>query len=153
MISYINRIPFSLWLSAGVIYAAACRPTVPTADDLADLAAVVDEARELAPVARALCGAAGSPECAEVATVVDRGLDEVAPVLDAVLEAYWDACGREDPARAWRVITYVIDEGAFKVELKFPEQVDEDEDLADRRPAAVRAVFGEGVVDYSSPGF
>jgi hypothetical protein len=47
----------------------------------------------------------------------------------------------------------VIDEGAFKVELKFPEQVDEDEDLADRRPAAVRAVFGEGVVDYSSPGF
>jgi hypothetical protein len=75
------------------------------------------------------------------------------PVLDAVLEAYWDACGREDPARAWRVLTYVIDEGAFKVELKFPEQVDENEDLAERRPAAVRAVFGEGVVDYSSPGF
>ena len=37
MISYINRIPFSLLLSAGIIYAAACRPQVPTADDLADL--------------------------------------------------------------------------------------------------------------------
>jgi len=92
MISSISRIPFSLWLSAGIIYAAACRPQVPTADDLADLAAIVDEARELAPVARALCGAAGSPECAEVATVVDRGLEEVAPVLDAVRACADEAC-------------------------------------------------------------
>lgn len=92
MIAQISRIPFSLWLSAGIIYAAACRPQVPTADDLADLAAIVDEARELAPVARALCGAAGSPECAEVATVVDRGLDEVAPVLDAVRGCQTDEC-------------------------------------------------------------
>jgi hypothetical protein len=36
----------------GLILASACRPTIPTADELADLAAVVDEARELAPVAR-----------------------------------------------------------------------------------------------------
>ncbi|MBP9863796.1 MAG: hypothetical protein KBD62_37980, partial [Kofleriaceae bacterium] len=92
MISYINRIPFSLWLSAGIIYAAACRPQVPTADDLADLAAVVDEARELAPVARALCGAAGSAECAEVAEVVDKGLDAAAPVLDAVRACADEAC-------------------------------------------------------------
>ena len=92
MISSISRIPFSLWLSAGIIYAAACRPQVPTADDLADLAAIVDEARELAPVARALCGAAGSAECAEVATVVDRGLEEVAPVLDAVRACADEAC-------------------------------------------------------------
>ena len=92
MISYISRIPFSLWLSAGIIYAAACRPQVPTADDLADLAAIVDEARELAPVARALCGAAGSAECAEVAEVVDKGLDQVAPVLDAVRACADEAC-------------------------------------------------------------
>jgi len=75
-----------------MILASACRPQVPTADDLADLAAIVDEARELAPVARALCGAAGSPECAEVATVVDRGLEEVAPVLDAVRACADEAC-------------------------------------------------------------
>ncbi len=75
-----------------MILASACRPTIPTADDLADLAAVVDEARELAPVARALCGAAGSPECAEVAEVVDKGLDAAAPVLDAVRACADEAC-------------------------------------------------------------
>jgi hypothetical protein len=56
----------------GLILASACRPTIPTADELADLAAVVDEARELAPVARALCGAAGSAECAEVTDHIAR---------------------------------------------------------------------------------
>lgn len=76
----------------GLILASACRPTIPTADDLADLAAIVDEARELAPVARALCGAAGSPECAEVAEVVDKGLDAAAPVLDAVRACTDEAC-------------------------------------------------------------
>lgn len=103
MISYINRIPFSLWLSAGIIYAAACRPQVPTADDLDTLAAIVDEARELAPVARALCGAAGSPECAEVAEVVDKGLDAAAPVLEAVRACADEACKapqREEAKRA-----------------------------------------------------
>lgn len=100
MISSISRIPFSLWLSAGIIYAAACRPQVPTADDLADLAAIVDEARELAPVARALCGAAGSPECAEVAEVVDKGLDQVAPVLDAVRACADEACKAPHKAKA-----------------------------------------------------
>lgn len=75
-----------------MILASACRPQVPTADDLADLAAIVDEARELAPVARALCGAAGSPECAEVAEVVDKGLDAAAPVLDAVRACTDEAC-------------------------------------------------------------
>lgn len=75
-----------------MILASACRPQVPTADDLDTLAAIVDEARELAPVARALCGAAGSPECAEVAEVVDKGLDQVAPVLDAVRGCADEAC-------------------------------------------------------------
>ena len=76
----------------GLVLASACRPTIPTADDLADLAAVVDEARELAPVARALCGAAGSAECAEVDEVVDKGLDAAAPVLDAVRACADEAC-------------------------------------------------------------
>ena len=84
----------------GLILASACRPQVPTADDLADLAAVVDEARELAPVARALCGAAGSPECAEVAEVVDKGLDAAAPVLDAVRACADEACKAPHKAKA-----------------------------------------------------
>ena len=104
MISSISRIPFSFWLSAGIIYAAACRPQVPTADDLADLAAVVDEARELAPVARALCGAAGSPECAEVAEVVDKGLDQVAPVLEAVRACADEACKAPHKEEAKRAL-------------------------------------------------
>ena len=85
----------------GLILASACRPAIPTADDLADLAAVVDEARELAPVARALCGAAGSAECAEVAEVVDKGLDAAAPVLDAVRGCQTDeACKAPHKQRA-----------------------------------------------------
>lgn len=88
----------------GLILASACRPQVPTADDLDTLAAIVDEARELAPVARALCGAAGSPECAEVATAVDRGLDEVAPVLDAVRACADEACKAPHKEEAKRAL-------------------------------------------------
>jgi hypothetical protein len=75
------------------------------------------------------------------------------PLLEAVIDAYWEAAREVDPKGEWRVMRYVIEEGAFKVVLSYPDEVDEDQDVAERRPAAIEAVFGAGVVDYSSPGF
>lgn len=68
----------------GLILASACRPQVPTADDLADLAAVVDEARELAPAAAAVCKLAGNKDCDDGVKIISEGLDAAAPVLSAV---------------------------------------------------------------------
>jgi hypothetical protein len=75
------------------------------------------------------------------------------PLLEAVIDAYWEAAREVDPKGEWAVLSYVLDDGAFKVTLRYPEEIDEDEDVAERRPAAIAAVFGPGVVDYSSPGF
>ncbi len=76
----------------------------------------------------------------------------VPPVLEAVIDAYWDAARQLDPKGEWQAMTYVIEEGAFRVVLRYPDEIDEYEDIAERRPAAVRAVLGEGVIDYSAPG-
>lgn len=96
------------WLGVGglalVVVLEACRGVrAPGPDDLDTLAAVVDEAKALAPVARALCGVAGSAECAEVTEVVDRGLDAAAPILDAARGCQDEACKapqREEAKRA-----------------------------------------------------
>ncbi|HYE47881.1 MAG TPA: hypothetical protein VEA44_19090 [Caulobacter sp.] len=76
------------------------------------------------------------------------------PMLEAVIEAYWDAARQLDPKGEWATLAYVIENDAFRVELKYPEEIDEheDEDISDRRPAAVAAVFGPALVDYSRPG-
>ncbi len=76
------------------------------------------------------------------------------PMLEAVIEAHWDAARQVDDKGEWATLAYVLEDGAFRVELKYPEEIDEheDEDISDRRPAVVAAVFGAGLVDYSRPG-
>lgn len=76
------------------------------------------------------------------------------PMLESIIEAHWDAARQLDPKGEWATMSYVIEDGGFRVTLQYPEEIDEheDEDISDRRPAAVAAVFGPGLVDYSRPG-
>lgn len=74
------------------------------------------------------------------------------PVLEEVIQALWDVTRQDDPEKAWQMMTYVIENESFKVELKTIEQLDEHADLAELRPAAVAEHFGDRIVDYSNPG-
>lgn len=72
------------------------------------------------------------------------------PIKDLILDL-WEAW-RECPGnREWRVMCYVINGGKFSIDLSYPDQVNEDEDVSDRRPLAVKKYFGEAKVDYSTP--
>jgi hypothetical protein len=53
--------------------------------------------------------------------------------------------------REWRVMCYLIDGGRFSIDLSYSDQINEDEDVSDRRPAAIEKYFGDAKVDYSSP--
>ncbi len=76
------------------------------------------------------------------------------PLLESIIEAYWDAARQVDPKGEWATMAYVIEDGGFRVELKYSEEIDElpDEDISDRRPVVVASVFGPGLIDYSRPG-
>ena len=74
------------------------------------------------------------------------------PVMEEVIQALWDVTHAEDPDKAWRMMTYVIENDSFKVELKTIDQIDEHADLSELRPAAVAEQFGDRIVDYSNPG-
>jgi hypothetical protein len=53
--------------------------------------------------------------------------------------------------REWRPVAYVVDGGKFSIDLTYPDQVDPQEDISDRRPAIVRRYFADMKVDYSKP--
>ena len=87
MIAQISRIPFSLWLSAGVIYAAACRPPrAPEPAELAEARVLVATARITLPLARATC-----PLVADRMPYCEGTLDALADAL-AVAEPLLASC-------------------------------------------------------------
>lgn len=73
------------------------------------------------------------------------------PAMQNTINSLW-ARWQTVPGNAeWRVMNYVIEEGSFRVDLEYPDEIDEDEDVSDRRPRAIRKYFGEAAVDYSNP--
>lgn len=53
--------------------------------------------------------------------------------------------------KEWRALSYVIDDGRFGIDLIYPDQINEDEDLSDRRPLVVKKHFGGAKVNYKAP--
>lgn len=79
------------------------------------------------------------------------------PMLAAVIEAFHAAWSAADPERTWRAMAFVIEDEGFRLDLTYGSEIEalEDEaedDISHRRPAKVREVFGEAMVDYSRPG-
>ena len=76
---------------------------------------------------------------------------ECPPTMLDLIEELW-ARWKELPGnREWRVLAYVIDGERFSIDLTYPDQIDEDQDVADRRPVAVKKYFGDAKVNYSEP--
>lgn len=63
----------------------------------------------------------------------------------------WSYRESEPPSSRWATMAFVVSEGRFSVDLSYPDQLNPEEYLIDRRPRVVQAHFGEATVDYSTP--
>jgi hypothetical protein len=72
------------------------------------------------------------------------------PLRNLILQL-WEGWQKILGNKEWRVLCYVIDNGNFIIDLLYPNQVKNDEDVSDRRSLAVIKYFGNEKVDYSQP--
>jgi hypothetical protein len=60
---------------------------------------------------------------------------------------------QEIPGNApWFGLAYLVQDGKLQIDLSYPEQMNANEGLLDRRPRLVKKYFGEAKVDFSMPG-
>ncbi len=71
--------------------------------------------------------------------------------VTTLVYAFWETGEGPVPPQGWLAMRYLVEGGRFTVELTYPDQVQADEALSDRRPRVLAAVFGERHVDYSDP--
>ena len=71
--------------------------------------------------------------------------------LKNLIYTLWDQWRRHPGNREWRVMCYTIIDGKFAIDLVYPDQINGEEDVSDRRPLAIKKYFGEAKVDYSRP--
>lgn len=57
----------------------------------------------------------------------------------------WEAQGGDD---RWAEMEYVLRDGKFEVAYIYPDEIDRDEDVVERRARAVRRHFGEKPIVY-----
>ncbi|WP_308223060.1 hypothetical protein [Sphingomonas sp. J344] len=68
------------------------------------------------------------------------------PVLSDILFDIWHA--EPDEAKRWSAMEYVVEDGKFRAEYKYPDEVDVTKPDIERREAALRAHFGNRKVVY-----
>lgn len=68
------------------------------------------------------------------------------PILSDILFDIWDA--EPDVAKRWSVMEYTVEDGKFRAEYKFPDEVDVTKPDIERREARLRAHFGDRKVIY-----
>ena len=87
----------------------------------------------------------------------ERGTDRVVTfrfcsegLINSIL-SLWEKWKLHQGNVEWRAIAYLVRDGKFSVEIIYPEQMNHDEDLSDRRPRVIEKYFGDAKVDYSRP--
>nr|WP_210358276.1 hypothetical protein [Sphingomonas beigongshangi] len=73
-----------------------------------------------------------------------RSLDE--RLLHALLDL-WEA---EDEHDRWSELEYVLRDGKFEVAYYYPDEIDPEEDVLERRERALRRHFGDKPIVYPS---
>ena len=71
--------------------------------------------------------------------------------LQELIHSLWEQYKASMQGGEWRVLCYVIDGGKFKIDLIYPDQINKNEVISDRRPRALEKYFGAAKVDYSKP--
>ncbi len=67
--------------------------------------------------------------------------------LKAMLYRLWEATPERE---RWATMAFVVEDGRFDCSLGYMSALVSGEDLSDRRPRAVNAVFGDAAVNYGS---
>ncbi|HVI97604.1 MAG TPA: hypothetical protein VM657_00905 [Sphingomonas sp.] len=70
----------------------------------------------------------------------NAGLD----LCDLIMDA-WEA---QEPGKRWAVMEYTITGTSFDVKFKYPEEIDPAQTEVERRPAALKARYGDKPVVY-----
>jgi hypothetical protein len=71
--------------------------------------------------------------------------------MQELIYSFWEQWKEQPGNREWRTMSYVIDAGKFKIDLSYPDEINPDEDISERRPSVVKKYFGDLKVDYSKP--
>ena len=72
--------------------------------------------------------------------------------LDDIVYELWQRWKAEPGNEEWRAMSYVVDEGGkLTVDLTYPDDLDEEEIVTDRRPRAVKKYFGNVKVIRPDP--
>ena len=71
--------------------------------------------------------------------------------LRDLILSLWTEWQKHPPNREWRTMSYVIENGRFKTDFVYPDQIDAAESEIHRRPRVLRQHFGDAKVDYSRP--
>lgn len=72
------------------------------------------------------------------------------PMREQIYE-FWSDGGVNSPPKSWTAMEYVVRNGKFTADFKYAEDFSPGEDLHDRRPRVVAAIFPGDPVDYSGP--
>ena len=71
--------------------------------------------------------------------------------LQDLMVELWETGDGELSPRSWLALTFTITDGKFDAKFTYPDQVDSEEDLSERRPRVVESCFPDLKVDYSKP--
>ncbi len=71
--------------------------------------------------------------------------------MQELIYSFWERWKEQPGNREWRAMSYVIEGGKFKIDLSYPDEINPDEDISERRPTVVKKHFGDMKVDYSKP--
>jgi hypothetical protein len=73
------------------------------------------------------------------------------PTVSLIYE-FWEQWKAHPGNHEWRTMSFVVEmDGSFDIDFKYPDHVNPEEDLADRRPRELKHYFVNRRVDYSRP--
>ena len=118
--------------------------------------AALDEAEELAGKLLLYAEVVDRVISADLLYVNEEGMVRLkfcSASMKDLIYSLWERWQEQEPPKncAWRVMCYVIEGGKFEVAFTYPDQLNEDEDVHDRRPRAIKQYFDGFPVDYSRP--
>ncbi|MEH3034936.1 MAG: hypothetical protein PGN23_17515 [Sphingomonas adhaesiva] len=70
------------------------------------------------------------------------------PVIEGLPYALLDLWETQDGGDRWSEMEYVLRDGKFEVAYIYPDEIDAEEDVVERRARAVRRHFGEKPIVY-----
>ena len=64
---------------------------------------------------------------------------------------FWRVGDEKIKPCSWATLSFIVENGQFKVAFMYPDQLDPNEELSDRRPRKIVEYFPDLPVDYSRP--